>query len=146
MNFTTAIFSATNGRFIRMETIRVPLFSFLVFFLFTSQVCFQEKTTSQFSTVERSVSQSDTLLHQRFAPPPGYERVAADSASCAFYLRHLPLKPPGSKVHLFDGREKANPDIYEAVVDLPIGKKRPAPMRRRRHSAAGRIPVAQRAV
>lgn len=123
MNFATAIFTATNVRFVSMKTIRIPLFSFLVFFLFTRQVCFQEKTASQFFAAKQPVSENDTLLHQRFAPPPGHERVAADSASFAFYLRHLPLKPPGSKVRLFDGREKANPDIYEAVVDLPIGKK-----------------------
>ncbi|MBK8194810.1 MAG: DUF4846 domain-containing protein [Lewinellaceae bacterium] len=66
---------------------------------------------------------TDTLLCQRFAPPAGFGRPAADSGSFAFYLRHLPLKPPGSRVLLFDGREKPRSDVYEAVVDLPIGNK-----------------------
>ena len=39
------------------------------------------------------------------------------------HLRHLPLKPPGSPVLLYDGREKGNQSAHAAVVDLPIGKK-----------------------
>lgn len=89
----------------------------LLFFL---QTCFQ---TASPNTETAAAISSDSLLYQRFAPPPGYERVVADSGSFAFYLRHLPLKPPGAKVLLHDGREKPNPGIYEAVVDLPIGKK-----------------------
>lgn len=73
--------------------------------------------------LQQPEKQPDTLLLQRFSPPSGFERVTADSGSFAFYLRHLPLKPPGAKVLLHDGREKPNPGIYEAVVDLPIGKK-----------------------
>lgn len=106
-----------------MKMIRILLFSFITFLFFTSQICFQEKTTSRLFAAKQPENQSDTLLFQRFDPPSGYERVAADSGSFAFYLRHLPLKPPGAKVLLHDGREKPNPDIYEAVVDLPIGKK-----------------------
>jgi len=77
----------------------------------------------QFIASKQIEKRAETLLYQRFVPPPGYERVAADSGSFAFYLRHLPLKPPGAKVLLHDGREKPNPGIYEAVVDLPIGQK-----------------------
>ncbi len=106
-----------------MKTIRVLLFSSVAVLLFTSQVCFQEKTPDHFYAAKQPKKQADTLLYQRFAPTPGYARVAADSGSFAHYLRHLPLKPPGSEVLLHDGREKANADIYEAVVDLPIGKK-----------------------
>jgi len=123
MNFAAAIFGTAIERFFSMKTIRVLLFSLIAFLLFTSQVCFQEKTPDHFSVAEQPEKQADTLLYQRFSPPPGYARVAADSGSFAHYLRHLPLKPPGSKVLLHDGREKANADIYEAVVDLPIGKK-----------------------
>jgi hypothetical protein len=95
----------------------------LLSLLLLLQTCFQPASPNAETAAENAPSSSDTLLYQRFAPPLGYERVAADSGSFAFYLRHLPLKPPGSKVLLHDGREKPNPDIYEAVVDLPIGKK-----------------------
>jgi len=91
----------------------------LLFLLFL-QTCFQTASPNTETAAETS---SDSLLYQRFAPPPRYERAAADSGSFAFYLRHLPLKPPGAKVLLHDGREKRNQDAHEAVVDLPIGKK-----------------------
>lgn len=89
-------------------------------FLLFLQTCFQTASPNAETAVAIA---SDSLLYQRFTPPPGYERAAADSGSFAFYLRHLPLKPPGAKVLLHDGREKPNPGIYEAVVNLPIGKK-----------------------
>jgi len=46
-----------------------------------------------------------------------------DAASFGFYLRNLPLKPRGSTVRYFNGTEKANQEVYDAVVDLPIGRK-----------------------
>jgi hypothetical protein len=95
-----------------MKTL-LPLLLFL-------QTCFQ--TASPKAETVAAIA-SDSLLYQRFIPPSGFERVFADSGSFAFYLRHLPLKPPGAKVLLHDGREKPNPGIYEAVVALPIGKK-----------------------
>lgn len=123
MNFAATIFSAAIERFLSMKAIRVLLFSVMAIFLFTSQICFQEKKPDQFIASKQIEKRADTLLYQRFNPPPGYERVVADSASFAFYLRYLPLRPHGAKVLLHDGREKSNPGIYEAVVDLPIGKK-----------------------
>lgn len=97
----------------------------LLLLLLLLQTCFLQTNPvpNTETTDEKPATLSDSLLCQRFAPPPGYERVAADSGSFAFYLRHLPLKPSGAKVLLHDGREKPNPGIYEAVVNLPIGKK-----------------------
>ncbi|MCE7925722.1 MAG: hypothetical protein DYG98_21940 [Haliscomenobacteraceae bacterium CHB4] len=95
------------------------LFPLLLFL----QTCFLPANPNAATAAENTSSASDSLLYQRFTPPPGYQRVAADSGSFAFYLRNLPLKPSGSKVLLHDGREKSNPGLYEAVVDLPIGKK-----------------------
>lgn len=40
-----------------------------------------------------------------------------------FFLRNLPLKPVGSNVLYFDGTIKPNRNVYDAVVDLPIGKQ-----------------------
>jgi hypothetical protein len=95
----------------------------LLSLLLLLQTCFQQAIPKVETAAEKTPSPADSLLCQRFAPPLGYERIPADSGSFAHYLRHLPLKPPGSKVRLHDGREKPNPGIYEAVVDLPIGKK-----------------------
>jgi hypothetical protein len=59
----------------------------------------------------------------RFTPPKGFERLKVDEFSFAYYLRNLPLKEHGSRVLYFDGREKSNNQVYDAVVNVPIGKK-----------------------
>jgi len=62
-------------------------------------------------------------LETRFEVPVGYERTPVDSPSFARYLRNLPLKPLGATVTYFNGDVKPNNGVYEAVVDLPIGKR-----------------------
>jgi len=62
-------------------------------------------------------------IGSRFVLPERYKRVALDSSSFGFYLRALPLKPSGSKVAYYDGRIKSGENVYDAVVDLPIGKR-----------------------
>jgi hypothetical protein len=62
-------------------------------------------------------------LAHRFAPPPGASRVAVEPGSFAEWLRGLPLLPPGSEVHLFDGRPKPRQDVHAAVVDLDVGRR-----------------------
>jgi hypothetical protein len=58
-------------------------------------------------------------LQQRFIPPSGYQRTQQEPQSFAEYLRKLPLKPLGSKVHYYNGEIKTN-NVYEAVVDMEI--------------------------
>lgn len=110
-------------RFECMNTLVINTLSTLVLFSLSSLVCFQEPVKPPFATAARSETLSDSLLLLRFQPPAGYQRPVADTGSFGFYLRHLPLRPPGSKVRLFDGREKPNDGVYAAVVDLPIGDK-----------------------
>lgn len=62
-------------------------------------------------------------IPDRFAPPEGYQRKYLDRNSFAHYLRHLHLKPIGSKVLYYNGEVKPNDEVYAAVVDLPIGRK-----------------------
>ncbi len=95
-----------------------------LFLLFLSfRFCSQPAIPNTESMAEKTLSLPDSLLFQRFIPPPGYKRTPATPASFATYLRHLPLKPPGSPVLLYDGREKGNQNAHVAVVDLPIGKR-----------------------
>jgi hypothetical protein len=61
-------------------------------------------------------------IESRIAAPAGFYRVQAAPGSFAAYLRALPLKPSGAKVHYFDGQQKYN-DVYVAVVDLDVGKR-----------------------
>lgn len=65
---------------------------------------------------------ADTLA-ARIAPPPGYTRVPAPPGSWAEWLRALPLKPPGAKVHLHTGGEKWRQDVHAAVVDIDVGNR-----------------------
>lgn len=80
----------------------------------------QKKHTSSLTNIE--VSDGNTIA-TRFAPPSGYVRTKVGTNSFTHYLRNLPLKPKNSKVTYFDGRTKTNFGVYDAVVDLPIGKR-----------------------
>lgn len=62
-------------------------------------------------------------IAERFNVPEGYTRIKVDSASFGKYLRNLPLKDAGEKVMHYDGSTKNKNNVYDAVVDLPIGKR-----------------------
>lgn len=66
---------------------------------------------------------SGNTIQQRFQLPQGFVREEESKTSFDFFLRNLPLKPLGSNVLYFDGTIKPNRNVYEAVVDLPIGKQ-----------------------
>jgi len=72
---------------------------------------------------EQTVNQEGNSILLRFNTPKGFERTVIEPSEFGSYLRNLPLKPVGAAVHLFDGSVKWNHGVYEAVVDLPIGKK-----------------------
>jgi hypothetical protein len=62
-------------------------------------------------------------IFSRFNVPGGFTRIKADSNSFAFYLQYFPLKPDGSKVYYYNGSEKGNAGVYEAVLDIDVGEK-----------------------
>lgn len=62
-------------------------------------------------------------LCERFAPPTGFSRVKVDDGSFGDWLRHLPLKPSGSDVHLYSGKLKGRQDVHAAVIDMDAGDK-----------------------
>ena len=62
-------------------------------------------------------------IEARFIPPEGFERVPLQANSFSAYLRSLPLKPAGTKVRYFNGREKDPAGVYDAVVDLSLGRQ-----------------------
>ncbi len=62
-------------------------------------------------------------LSSRFAVPDGFVRTNESKSSFGFFLRNLPLKPKGSAVLYYDKKQKPNNNVYDAVVDLPIGNK-----------------------
>jgi hypothetical protein len=57
------------------------------------------------------------------APPAGFERTLMPADSFGDWLRHLPLKPPGTSVLLYDGTKKPNQDAHYAVLDIDTGPR-----------------------
>lgn len=62
-------------------------------------------------------------LQGRFAPPPGFVRIAPAPGSFAAWLRDLPLQEDGARVHLHTGTEKARQDVHAAVVAIDTGPR-----------------------
>ena len=71
----------------------------------------------------QSIPNQKITIKDRFPTPAGYERTKETKNSFGEYLRNLPLKPAGSLVKYYNGSTKANNNVYDAVVDLPIGNK-----------------------
>ena len=69
-----------------------------------------------------AIAQSSSIA-QRFPTPPGATRSVVEPGSFAHYLRHLPLKPLGSPVLLYDGSPKPRQDVHAAVIDVSVGKR-----------------------
>ena len=102
------------------------LFSILILGLFSCKENSNLKNTLAISDSETDANTNtnvaDSTLQQRFATPDGFTRTQVADDSFAAYLRNLPLKPKGSKVLYYNGAEKNKPNVYCAVVNLPIGK------------------------
>lgn len=103
------------------------LFYSLLFFLF-SECGEMSPDPSQRVAVQAPgtlsiLNPAGKTIESRFNVPDGFERIKELDTSFATYLRKLPLKPAGSRVKYFNGKEKSAEGIYEAVLDLPIGKK-----------------------
>lgn len=62
-------------------------------------------------------------IHNRFKPPPGFVRTVVDTSSFGHYLRHLTLKPFGSRVKYYNGQPKDKNNVYISVIDMDIGNR-----------------------
>ncbi len=69
------------------------------------------------------IDPSGSILETRILPPAKFYRTTERKNSYSEYLRHLPLKPHGSEVMLYDGGTKPNYNTYDAVIDMEIGNK-----------------------
>ncbi len=114
-------------------------FYILLLFLILFESCVQETRqentiTNNISTVDNDstdqavekhkiIVPSGTILETRILPPAKFYRTTEKENSYSEYLRHLPLKPHGSEVMLYDGSTKPNYNIYDAVIDMKIGNK-----------------------
>lgn len=72
---------------------------------------------------EELIQPEGITVEQRFKTPKGFERVPVIKGSFPEYLRNVKLKPHGSKVLFYNGKEKDKSGVYEAVADIPIGDR-----------------------
>jgi hypothetical protein len=97
---------------------RVIIISMLTLLLSTF-LCYSFKNEK--NTISSSIE--GKTIKDRFVVPSGYERTIEAKNSFGEYLRNLPLKPSGSLVKYYNGGTKSNNNVYDAVVNLPIGNK-----------------------
>lgn len=80
-----------------------------------------ETNTSESHAVSL-INANGPSITERFDVPPGFVRQESEEGSFAHYLQNLPLKPDGTKVKYYDGREKSG-NGYLAVVDFTLGAR-----------------------
>jgi hypothetical protein len=100
-------------------------FPYIFVCLWFFPVCAQNQSPARVINARpvESPGKDAVTLAGRFPVPKGYTRTAEVPGSFAVYLRNLPLKPAGSPVLYYNGAEKQNNAVYDAVVDLPIGRR-----------------------
>lgn len=73
------------------------------------------------STQQKTLNTQGTTVVTRILPPAGFVREDCTNTSFTHYLRNLPLKPHGSKVHLYNNQVKDYQEGTCAVIDMEIG-------------------------
>ncbi|MGE5613573.1 MAG: DUF4846 domain-containing protein [Bacillota bacterium] len=68
------------------------------------------------------INKDGKTVEERIGTPEGFERVKVEEGSFGHYLRTLPLKPDGTKVHYYNGGIKPV-DVHAAVLDIDIGTR-----------------------
>jgi hypothetical protein len=71
----------------------------------------------------KNTNTNGITIATRFSPPNGFIRTEVPENTFQHYLRNLPLKPVGSRILLFNGREKSDQSVGVAVIDLETGNR-----------------------
>jgi hypothetical protein len=82
-----------------------------------------DSTDMGMDQVDEIINPKGETIVTRFQTPSNFTRHKVAKNSYAAYLRELPLKPNGAMVKHYDGTIKYNNNVYDAVVDLEIGKR-----------------------
>jgi len=109
----------------------VTLYGLAIILLFHCQAIHDTHDRSSEKSIHRgynagqdSVYNPDgTTVLTRFKPLQSYRRTIAETGSFGSFLRHLPLKPHGTDVLLYDGSVKPGEGVHCAVVRMDIGDK-----------------------
>ncbi|RIJ33437.1 DUF4846 domain-containing protein [Pontibacter oryzae] len=81
-----------------------------------------EKQSDASATPGVSVNPAGKTVAERFPVPAGFTRVNVEVGSFAAYLQNFKLKPDGAMMHYYHGAVKPNDGVYEAVLDIDVGK------------------------
>jgi hypothetical protein len=78
---------------------------------------------TQYKWLQQGKYTAKQSLITRFPVPGGYKRVGVPASSFGQWLRHLPLLPAGTPVHLYNGQLKNRQDVHAAVLDIDTGTR-----------------------
>jgi len=97
--------------------------AYLIIILLLANSCHNRNgqiTESHRATI---INTEGTSIKERYNPPEGYVRTRLISGSFEEYLRNLPLKPHGTRVRYYNGKQKPADGIYDGVVNLDLSNK-----------------------
>lgn len=69
------------------------------------------------------VNSAGETLKERIPVPEGFSRIHCEPDSFGEFLRSQELEPDGSRIKLFDGREKSNQNVHIAVLSIDVGER-----------------------
>lgn len=69
------------------------------------------------------IDTSGQTISTRFNTPKSFERISVDRNSYGYFLRNFKLKPHETPVYTYDGGLKYQQDVFDAVLDIDIGKR-----------------------
>lgn len=106
----------------------MPLYLFS--FLFVMLTACGSKADQVAAEIPESTAETQVLVHpqgktiaERFSPPKEFARATQPENSFGAYLQNFKLKPHGALVHYYNGAVKPNDGIYDAVLDIDVGKR-----------------------
>lgn len=90
-----------------------------VFALCCLSACSSDKHKEE-TTEQVYLNPEGNTIQERVLVPDGYTRVAENEHSFGQFLREYPLKPYGSPILLYDGREKTSQSNHEGVFQMHL--------------------------
>ncbi len=81
------------------------------------------ENTTQNQLEENFINKNENVVIGRFSVPENYSRISYSNNEFGYFLQNLKLKKYGSLVNYYNGKQKPINDVYNAVIDLPIGHK-----------------------
>ena len=72
---------------------------------------------------ESFINEKENIIMDRFSVPKGFKRDNYNQKEFGYFLQNLQLKEFGTLVKYYNRKEKPINNVYNTVIDLPIGNK-----------------------